>query len=111
MKQKRWKGESLLRDWYHIFPKNTGLSLYIWIIFCVLPFYFIFRSTSPLEVGVGFVVSILFFAVSGLTLNASGALVYIGISLEFIISVAMIVLFGYVYFALFIWFYVGNIRS
>lgn len=111
MKQKRWKGESLLRDWYHIFPKNTGLSLYIWIIFCVLPFYFIFRSTSPWEVGVGVVITILFFAVYWLTFNSRGVLVYIGISLEFIINIAMTVLFGYVYFALFIAFYVGNIRS
>ena len=100
-----------MRDWYHIFPKNTGLSLYIWIIFCVLPFYFIFRSISPWEVGVGVVITILFFAVYWLTFNSRGALIYIGISLQFIINILMTVLFGYVYFALFIAFYVGNIKS
>lgn len=100
-----------MRDWYHIFPKNTGLSLYIWIIFCVLPFYFIFRSISLWEIVVGIVITILFFAVYWLTFNSRGALIYIGLSLEFIINIAMTVLFGYVYFALFIAFYVGNIRS
>lgn len=100
-----------MRDWYHIFPKNTGLSLYIWIIFCVLPFYFIFRSTSLWEIVVGVVITVLFFAINWLTFNSRGALIYIGLSLEFIINIAMTVLFGYVYFALFIAFYVGNIRS
>lgn len=100
-----------MRDWYHIFPKNTGLSLYIWIIFCVLPFYFIFRSISLWEIVVGIVITILFFAVYWLTFNSRGALIYIGLSLEFIINIAMTVLFGYVYFALFIAFYVGNIRN
>lgn len=100
-----------MRDWYHIFPKNTGLSLYIWIIFCVLPFYFIFRSTALWEIAVGIIITILFFAVYWSTFNSRGALIYIGLSLEFIINVAMTVLFGYVYFALFIAFYVGNIRS
>ena len=111
MKQKSRKRGELMRDWYHIFPKNTGLSLYIWIIFCVLPFYFIFRSISPWEVGVGVVITILFFAVYWLTFNSRGALIYIGISLQFIINILMTVLFGYVYFALFIAFYVGNIKS
>lgn len=100
-----------MRDWYHIFPENTGLSLYIWIIFCILPFYFIFRSISSWEIIAGIVLTILFFAVYWLTFNSRGALIYIGLSLEFIINIAMTVLFGYVYFALFIAFYVGNIRS
>ncbi|WP_092987348.1 sensor histidine kinase [Lacicoccus qingdaonensis] len=100
-----------MREWYHIFAKNTGLSLYIWIIFCILPFYFIFRSTSTLEIAFGVIATLLFFAIFWLTYNEKGPRIYIGLSLEFAINIVMTVLFGYVYFALFIAFYVGIIRS
>ncbi len=100
-----------MKDWYHIFAKNTGLSLYIWIIFCILPFYFIFRSTSTLEITFGIIVTLLFFVVFWLTYNVRGPRIYIGLSVEFLINIVMTYLFGYVYFALFIAFYVGSIRS
>ena len=100
-----------VKDWYHIFPSNTGLSLYIWIIFCVLPFYFIFRATSLSEIITGIVTTLIFFGVYWLTFNSKGALVYIGVSIEIIINIIMTVLFSYVYFALFIAIYIGNIKS
>ncbi|MCG1010283.1 sensor histidine kinase [Salinicoccus sp. ID82-1] len=100
-----------MRDWYHIFPKNTGLSLYIWIIFCVLPFYFIFRSTSLWEIVFGIIMTMLFFTVSWLTFNRRGPLIYIGLSIEFAINIVMTVLYSYVYFALFVAFFIGNISS
>lgn len=100
-----------MKDWYHIFPSNTGLSLYIWIIFCVLPFYFIFRATSLSEIITGIVTTLIFFAVYWLTFKSKGALVYIGISIEIIINIIMTILFSYVYFALFIAIFIGNIRS
>nr|WP_239588136.1 sensor histidine kinase [Gracilibacillus alcaliphilus] len=105
------RGGCAVRHWYHIFPKNTGLSLYIWIIFCVLPFYFIFRSTSIWEISVGVAITLLFFAIYWFTFNSHGPLVYIGLSLEFIIHIIMTMLYGYVYFALFTAFFIGNIRS
>jgi two-component system, NarL family, sensor histidine kinase DesK len=99
-----------MQNWYHIFPKNTGLSLYIWIIFCVLPFYFIFRSTSLIEIGIGIVLTLLFFAIYWITFTSKGSFKYVGLSLELVINLAMVFLFSYVYFALFIAFYVGNLR-
>ncbi|MGP4040014.1 histidine kinase [Gracilibacillus sp. D59] len=100
-----------MRHWYDIFPRNTGLSLYIWIIFCVLPFYFIFRSTSLWEIAAGIVATMLFFGLYWMTFNSHGPLVYIGLSIEFVVHIMMTILFGYVYFALFTAFYIGNIRS
>ncbi|MFC4402145.1 sensor histidine kinase [Gracilibacillus xinjiangensis] len=99
-----------VQNWYHIFPKNTGLSLYIWIIFCVLPFYFIFRSTSLIEIGVGIGLTLIFFAVYWITFSSRGKLVHVGLSIEFLINVTMIMLFGYAYFALFTAFFIGNIK-
>ncbi len=90
-----------MRQWYHIFPRNTGLSIYIWVIFCVLPFYFIFRSTSIWEIGVGVLLTLLFFAVYWFTFNSHQQLMYTGLTMEFIINIVMTILYGYVYFALF----------
>lgn len=100
-----------MRDWYHIFPKNTGLSLYVWIIFCILPFYFIFRSNDSWEIFSGVALTVLFFTVYWLTFNTRGPLIYIGLSIEFFINIVMTIFYGYVYFALFTAFYVGNIRN
>lgn len=100
-----------MKEWYNIFARHTGLSLYIWIIFCILPFYFIFRSTSVGEIIFGIAVTLLFFAVFWLTYSIRGPRIYIGLSLEFLINIVMTILYGYVYFALFIAFYVGSIRS
>lgn len=100
-----------MRQWYHIFPRNTGLSIYIWVIFCVLPFYFIFRSTSIWEIGVGVLLTLLFFAVYWFTFNSHQQLMYTGLTMEFIINIVMTILYGYVYFALFTAFFVGNVRG
>lgn len=97
--------------WYHIFSKNTGLSLYIWIIFCILPFYFIFRSTSLTEISFGIALILIFFTVYWLTFTSYGKRAYIGLSIEILINITMTLLFGYVYFALFIAFFIGNIKS
>ena len=50
-----------MQNWYHIIPKNTGISSYVWIIFCLLPFFFIFRSSSVIEITIGIFVILLFF--------------------------------------------------
>lgn len=97
--------------WYHIFPENTGLSLYIWIIFCILPFYFIFRSTSLTEISFGIALILIFFTVYWVTFTSYGRRAYIGLSIEILINITMTLLFGYVYFALFIAFFIGNIKS
>ncbi|PWU67970.1 sensor histidine kinase [Gracilibacillus dipsosauri] len=99
-----------MQNWYHLFPKNTGLSLYIWIIFCVLPFYFIFRSTALYEIIFGIAVTLIFFITYWISYTSRGRLVYIGLSIEFVINIAMTLLFGYVYFALFSAFFIGNIK-
>ncbi|MFC0300517.1 histidine kinase [Virgibacillus soli] len=99
-----------MRNWYHIFPKNTGLSLYAWIIFCILPFYFIFRSSSPLEVVFGMMMIVLFFVTYRLSFIKRGWTVYVSVGIEMAISIGMTLYFGYVYFSLFLAFFIGNIQ-
>src|SRR5699024_12778312 len=77
----------------------------------MLSFHFICRSGSSLEIAFGVIATLLFLAIFWLTYNEKGPRIYIGLSLEFVINIVMTFLFGYVYFALFIAFYVGIIRS
>ncbi|MCD9020915.1 sensor histidine kinase [Cohnella silvisoli] len=94
-----------------IFPKSSGISPYVWLMFCILPFYFIFRSSSDIEIVTGILLIILFFFCYRLTLNAKGWPVYVGISIQIAISIAMTLLFSYAYFAFFLAFFIGNIQN
>ncbi|MGD7044701.1 histidine kinase [Jeotgalibacillus proteolyticus] len=100
-----------MRNWYNIFPKNTGLNIYIWIIFCMLPFYFIFRSSSWIEIATGILMILLFFIAYRLTFLTKGWVNYVWVGIAIAISIAMTVIFGFVYFALFLAFMVGNVQN
>ncbi|MFC4558296.1 histidine kinase [Virgibacillus kekensis] len=100
-----------MQKWYHIIPKNTGLSIYAWIIFCILPFYFIFRTSGTLEIFFGILMILLFFAAYRVSFISEGWTVYLSVGIEMLISIVMTVLLGYVYFALFLAFYIGSIQG
>ncbi|GAK04301.1 sensor histidine kinase [Geomicrobium sp. JCM 19037] len=97
--------------WFHIFPKNTGLSLFAWIAFCLLPFYFIIRSATVYEIILGVAMIVFFFTIYRLSFVKKGWTVYVALSIEMLISIGMTIYFGYVYFALFIAFFIGNLKS
>ncbi|WP_156290094.1 sensor histidine kinase [Oceanobacillus salinisoli] len=99
-----------MQNWYHIFSKNTGLSLYAWIIFCLLPFYFILRLSSLFEITVGILMIVLFFTTYRLAFIKKGWTVYVSVGIQMVISIGMTLYFGYVYFALFLAFFIGNIQ-
>lgn len=101
----------MMQKWYQIFPKNTGLSLYIWLIFCILPFYFIFRSSSKLDITIGIIMVLLFFLAYRLSFISNNWPVYLWVSIEMAISLFMTIYIGYVYFALFLAFFIGNVKS
>jgi len=99
-----------MRSWFHIIPRNTWLSIYAWIIFCILPFYFILRSASILHIIFGIIMIILFFMGYLLASGSKSGAVYVWISFEMAISIFSTVYFGYVYFALFLAFFIGNVK-
>lgn len=100
-----------MQKWYQIFHKNTGLSPYVWVVFYILPFYFIFRSSSTYEVAIGIIMILGFFVCYVLSFVSKGWLVYFWTSVQILISITMTLLFGYVYFALFLAFFIGNIQN
>ncbi|HLR71460.1 MAG TPA: sensor histidine kinase [Pseudogracilibacillus sp.] len=100
-----------MHRWYSIFPKYPWLSIYTWVILCLLPFFFIFKSSSPFEIAVGIILLMLFFICYRFSFKSKSGLVYMWLSFEIIINAVMTLLFGFVYFALFTAFFIGNIRS
>lgn len=99
-----------MQSWYHIFPKSTGLSAYVWIIFCILPFYFIFRTSALFEIVFGICMILFFFLAYRLSFVANKGFLYLWIGIEMAISVVMTLFFGYVYFSLFLAFFIGNVQ-
>lgn len=100
-----------MQKWYQIFHKSTGLSPYVWVVFYILPFYFIFRSTSTYQVVIGVLMIVMFFAFYVLSFLSKGWLVYFWTSLQILISITMSLVFGYIYFSLFLAFFIGNIKN
>ncbi|GGG85440.1 sensor histidine kinase [Paenibacillus radicis (ex Gao et al. 2016)] len=100
-----------MNKWHQIFHKNTGLSPYVWIVFCILPFYFIVRSSSTIDIVYGVALVLLFFTCYVLSFVSKGWQVYMWTGLQIVISIAMTLLFSYVYFSIFLAFFIGNIRN
>lgn len=100
-----------MQKWFQIFHKSTGLNPYVWVVFFILPFYFIFRSSSTYEVAFGISMILGFFVCYVFSLLTKGWQVYVWTSLQIVISITMTVYFGYVYFSLFLAFFIGNIQN
>jgi len=92
--------------------KHTGLGPYVWVVFYILPFYFIFRSSSAYEIAAGIALILLFFACYVMSfVSKKGWLVFFWTSVQILVSIVMTVLFGYVYFSLFLAFFIGNLQN
>jgi two-component system, NarL family, sensor histidine kinase DesK len=93
------------------FQKGSGISPYIWSVFSILPFYFIFQSSSTIEVIVGITLTILFFITYRFAFISRRWPVYVWTSILIVISITMTIVFQYVYFAFYIAYYIGNIKN
>ncbi|WP_317633809.1 sensor histidine kinase [Perspicuibacillus lycopersici] len=100
-----------MQNWYYLFTKSTGLTIYAWVIFCFLPFYFVIRTSSSTEIIIGIALIALFFLTYRLAFVKKGWTVYVSIVIEMIISIGMTLYFGYVYFSLFLAFFIGNVQQ
>ncbi|KEK11162.1 histidine kinase [Lysinibacillus sphaericus] len=99
-----------MRKWHSIIPNSPMLSIYLWIIFCFLPFFFIFRKSSYIEISIGITFLMLYFIFYRFSMNSKSGLVYMWISFEMVINIVMTILYGYVYLSIFTAFFIGNIR-
>ncbi|PLR69048.1 MULTISPECIES: sensor histidine kinase [Bacillaceae] len=90
---------------------NNGISPYIWAVLSILPFYFIFQSSSTAEIIVGISLTILFFIIFRLAFISKGWPVYLWTCLLIAISFTSMYLFTYIYFAFYIAYLIGNVRD
>ena len=100
-----------MQSWYSIIPKSPWLSIYIWIIFCIMPFFFIMRSFSPFYIGVGIAMIVLYLLCHKFSFQSKPGLAYMWISFQMVLNIAMTLMFGYIYLSLFTAFFIGNIRQ
>ncbi|RKL66113.1 sensor histidine kinase [Salipaludibacillus neizhouensis] len=100
-----------MKNWNQKFRKNTGLSPYVWVVFYILPFYFIVQDSSTLQIVIGITMVVGFFICYVLSFASHGWIIYLGASLQIAIATAMTLLFGYIYFFLFLAFFIGNLRN
>ncbi|MCM3705090.1 MULTISPECIES: sensor histidine kinase [Cytobacillus] len=91
--------------------KSSGISPYIWSVFSILPFYFIFRSTSKIAIAVGIILTILFFISLRFAFLSRKWPVYLWTGILISISITMTILFSFIYFAFYIAYYNGHIKN
>lgn len=94
-----------------MFQKGSGISPYIWSVFSILPFYFIFQSSSTPEIIVGISLTILFFIAYRFAFISNKWPVYLWTCLLIGISITMTILFHFIYFAFYIAYYNGKIKN
>ena len=100
-----------MKKWLQILPNSTGLRPYVWIIFCILPFYFLFQSSSKLLIAIGIAMILVFFIAYRLVFALKGWHVYFWFSVQILISIAMAIFFGFIYFTFFLASFIGNIKN
>ncbi|PLR84405.1 sensor histidine kinase [Bacillus canaveralius] len=100
-----------MKNKYKIFQKTNGISPYFWAVLSILPFYFIFQSSSTTEIIVGILLTILFFITFRIAFISKGWSVYLWSCILIGISVSSTYLFNYVYFSFYIAYFIGNIKT
>lgn len=100
-----------MERWYTIYPKNKWISIYIWIVFCILPFYFIVRSFSLIYILTGILLILLYFLSYYFSTRTQNGLVYMWVSFEMALNIVMTLFYGYVYLSLFTAYFIGKIKS
>ena len=100
-----------MQSWYSIISKSPTLSIYIWIIFCILPFFFIIQSFSFWQMVLGTVLILFYFICHRFSFLSKNGLVYMWISFQMLLNIVMTLMFGYIYLSLFTAFFIGNIRK
>lgn len=100
-----------MQTWYSIIPKSPTLSIYIWIIFCIMPFFFIIQSFSIWQIILGISLVFFYFLCHRFSFNSRRGLVYMWLSFQMVLNILMTLFFGYIYLSLFTAFFIGNIRQ
>lgn len=94
-----------------IIQKSNGISPYIWTFLSILPFYFIFQSSSTAEIVAGILLTIMFFITFRYAFLAKSWRVYVLAIILIGISFTSTYLFNYFYFSFYIAYFIGSIKA
>lgn len=95
-----------------LFRKSTGgINLYIWLLFFILPFYFIYDKFSIKGFVFGVILILVFFTANLLSLIVKGRQIYVWFGIQIALSVIMGLSFGFIYFSLFLSFFLGSVHN
>lgn len=111
MDEKEGEVRRRMRNWSQILRQKTGLNLFVWIVFYILPFYFVFRSSSTSDIVFGISMIFGYFICYVLSFVSKGKLVYFWTGVQIAISCVMGIMFGYIYFSLFLAYFLGNLKN
>ncbi|HBU81849.1 MAG TPA: sensor histidine kinase [Paenibacillus sp.] len=100
-----------MQKWMQLFYKNTGLNPYVWLVFFILPFYYISQYSKLWPMVAGIFIILFFFVCYLLAFITKGWQVYMWIGLLIAISITMTIAYDYAYFSLFLAFFIGNIKN
>src|SRR5699024_9880926 len=78
---------------------------------CLIPFYFLFKSSPTIDFFIGIIMVILFFIAYRLSFISETWFDYVWVRLGMLISMLMTLFYGYVYFALFLSFFMEQVKS
>ena len=90
---------------------SNGISPYIWAFLSILPFYFIFQSSSTAEIITGIILTIMFFITFRYAFLSKSWRVYAFTLILIGISFTSTYLFNYFYFSFYIAYFIGNIKD
>lgn len=99
-----------VQKWYQLYPKNRWFNIYAWIFFLAMPFFFIFRTMSAREIGIGIILFGLFLLAYKFSFSQNTGVRYACLTFEILISFTLTVAFGYIYFFLFLALFIGETR-
>lgn len=94
-----------------VLQKNNVIAPYIWAFLSILPFYFIFQSSSTAEIIAGILLTIFFFITFRYAYISKSWRVYVLTLILIGISFTSTYLFNYFYFSFYIAYFIGNIKD
>ncbi len=92
------------------FQKLSGITPYIWTIFFILPFYFIWKTSSTFVIIVGIILTLLFFGISICFCLKRLGYLFVGVFVNWHFNCLYYAVQLYL-FCFFIAYFIGNIKE
>ncbi|RKN84858.1 sensor histidine kinase [Paenibacillus ginsengarvi] len=96
---------------HHILQLSSGLMPYILVVSFIVPFYFVVSAPTSEQITIGVILLLFFFAINLGSFRAKDRMRVVLTIVQMATCVVITLVYGYVYLALPIALYIGNIRG